>query len=349
MGVIPKLEARLELSSISDDDEALTRLHYILFGNNGSRSSRKRQIGLWRPGSSESDIKRPQIKREIVETLGTVLKEICVILGAEIGSSRSENEEIILRALTEKPGPVASSPSPPKQKPGLSIAPGSIKAEPTVGSPQIETEKKLPGRKKGGKNNPTYQAEYEAGTRRRPGRPRQIDEHRALVEFLRRNHPSVITEWEETEPWVKEMYDSGKEIPRIENRIEERSVSPERVPQSPKRVMDKQSVSPRRPQKTVTVFPVVPEIVKRGRGRPKKIPRGRPKKIEEVSKDIISPAVATEIRKKRGRPSKTIQIINQKVQSPVKRGRGRPRKTTAPVVVEPVVAKRGPGRPRKYF
>ena len=285
MGVVPKLEHRLDIESVSDEDEALTRLHYILYGNSGSSSSRKRQICLWRPGSSESRIKKSQIKAALEESLGTVLKEICVMLKIDIGATRLDNEQNILRALIE--APVVE-----KRKPKIVVAPPPV-------------IRKSPGRRKGGKNDPKYAAEYAAGTRRRPGRPRILNDSSALHEFLKRNYPQIFREWENLETWVKEKYDVSFEQQSSdrftsEEREEVKENEPERREPSPKKIS---SVS--RP-KSVKESLVKPPIVKRGRGRPRKVPS-----VPE--------------KRGRGRPRKTAPPAPSEV-AMVKRGPGRPRK-----------------------
>jgi hypothetical protein len=291
MGVFPNLESRLDLSFVGDDDEALIRLHFILFGNGGSRSSRKRQVGLWRPGSSECDIKKPQIQRELSETLGTVLKEICLILRLDIGIDRASNEASILQVLTaEKISPKKNLTSTSSRK-------------------QVETNQA---------STPHV---------RRQGRPRKYNEDRALVQFLKRKHPLVFSEWEEMDMVLKETFDAA--------------VSPEaRVKtESPIVVINEQAAE----ESSVPIA--------RPRGRPRKnqlakVPgkRGRPRKtVSEVPTTPVQRTI-----KKRGRPKKAIVLktISGRPRFIRTGKRGRPRKVIEPEVPN-VPLKRGRGRPRK--
>jgi hypothetical protein len=299
MGVFPTLESRLNLSFLDDDDEALTRLHFILFGNGGSRSNRKRQIGLWRPGSSECQIKKPQIQRELGETLGSVLKEICVILGLEIGLDRAQNEDNILRVLTLS-GFDKKNKSPR----------------------QVDFEKST-------QSAPTKpNDELSSHPRRRQGRPRKYNANRALVQFLKRRHPLVFSEWEQMDTVIKETFDvdTGNED-----------------------VRDISMKDDTRPHEVITEQ-TANEVVVRPRGRPRKNPpiqgparrRGRPRKTGHTSSSSVENPI-----KKRGRPRK-IETI-ERPRKILTGKRGRPKKVIEPDISQNVPLKRGRGRPRKII
>ena len=83
---------------VDDDDEALVRLHEILYGHSGVKSSRKLKILKW--GGALDDGMKSRIKAAIsMTTLGTVLKEICVLLGIDIGENRDKIESDIYHFL----------------------------------------------------------------------------------------------------------------------------------------------------------------------------------------------------------------------------------------------------------
>jgi len=293
LGSISQVLAGLE--EVSDDDDALIRLHEILFASAGTRSSRKRSVGSWRPGSTESVAKRDSISRSLSESLGSVLKEICVILGIEIPASREEIVNDIMNFLIT---PRRGSPIPQivHAIDGLDMPrkrgrkPGS-KNQPRPLTTAESVSKGKPGRKKGGKNKPDYQAEYLAGTRRRPGRPKKFNEDRAFLQFVYREFPGVIRSWTKLSSDEKLVYsemgdaymagvDIEEDLQQPNSQEEEDGTDTEMTSLPPQVTDDTADVLP--PDfadiATETPAPSISSPVKRGRGRPPKKTRGRPRK-----------------------------------------------------------------------
>jgi hypothetical protein len=191
------------------NDDALIRLHEILYSTRGKNT--RKAVLSWRPGSAESVAKRDQIFRGLsspTETLGTVLKEICVMLGLGIGSDRNVIVEDIVEFLTKpvRTPPAALFDTIPKRgrKPGSKNRP----KEEVLAAASASPKTGRPGRKKGSKNNPEYQSEYLAGTRRRPGRPKKYNEDRAFLRFVYSEFPGVIRAWTKLQLSEKFAFDS---------------------------------------------------------------------------------------------------------------------------------------------
>jgi len=84
------------LDKMKSDDEALKRLHMILYGSTGTSALRKRGIRKWTGVDDES--KRAAITAKIEATKSsTVLKGICTLLGL----SKGKNLEALKTAVAE--------------------------------------------------------------------------------------------------------------------------------------------------------------------------------------------------------------------------------------------------------
>jgi hypothetical protein len=91
------------IKDLADDDDALIRLHEILFSSAGSKTTRKRHILEWATSERSMTARQiSQIKTGISETpILTVLKEICVMLDANVPAGRPNIEQAILRVLVQ--------------------------------------------------------------------------------------------------------------------------------------------------------------------------------------------------------------------------------------------------------
>ena len=198
-----------KLNELDDDDDALIRLHEILYGNAGPRSTRKRSIRQWKGAKSES--KKDQIAVDVaVTSTFSVLKEICEILSLPIGETRTQVENAI----------------------------SSFLANPTVVTENVSVEVghvlRKRGRKFGSKNKTPAQKEAERlaklsqpkkrrGRARKVipsttvtmteekyrGRPRHFKEESAFLFFIQKIYPEIFGEWlaksdvEKRKFWVK--------------------------------------------------------------------------------------------------------------------------------------------------
>lgn len=129
------------IDALSSEDDALCRLHEILFGNSGLKSTRKSRILNWKISRSDNLVKA------VRETeISTILKEICAILHLDIPDGRPNVERSIIEFLsgTGKKYMLTSSDN----------------------NDQVEViiSKKV-GRKLGGKNRPKHVIEAERAAR----------------------------------------------------------------------------------------------------------------------------------------------------------------------------------------
>ena len=87
------------INDLSEEDDALIRLHEILFGMPGSKSMRKKNVLGW--SFSESQRRSDAIKVAICATPElTVLKEICVMLDIDLPAGRPAIEASLFDFLT---------------------------------------------------------------------------------------------------------------------------------------------------------------------------------------------------------------------------------------------------------
>lgn len=128
------------IDALSSDDDALCRLHEILLGSSGLKSTRKSRILNWKIGKSDNVIKA------VRETeISTILKEICAILHLDIPDGRPNVERSIIEFLsgTGKKYMLNSSEN----------------------DAQVVVVSKKVGRKLGGKNRPRHVIEAERAAR----------------------------------------------------------------------------------------------------------------------------------------------------------------------------------------
>jgi hypothetical protein len=202
-----------KLNELNDDDDALIRLHEILYGNAGPRSTRKRSIRQWKGVKTEA--KKDQIAVDVaVTSTFSVLKEICDILSLPIGDTRSQVENTISDFLVN-----------PRATKDVDVP----EVEPTV---QHVLRKR--GRKFGSKNKTPAQKEAERlaklnqprkrrgrarkvvlssnkaeGEEKYRGRPRHFKEESAFLFFIQKVYPDIFKEWlgksdvEKRKFWVK--------------------------------------------------------------------------------------------------------------------------------------------------
>lgn len=211
------------IAELSDEDDALIRLHEILFSNPGTKGTRKRKILDW----SGSKGRHAELLAAITETpVYTVVKEICVMLEVEIGDSRpatqaalaqflaaptptrlSAKEEDLTEDETEAASPTTSTASTYRgRKKGT-----RNRTKEEIEQARLEKltrPRKPPGRKKGGRNNPNL-PKKEIDPEKGRGRPRNFNEQRAFGFFIEKNFPNIFSQWremtdeEKQEYWVK--------------------------------------------------------------------------------------------------------------------------------------------------
>lgn len=127
----PNIVANIE--SLSQDDDALCRLHEILFGSSGVKTTRKSRIANWKIGRIAN------IAKSVSETeLLTILKEICAILDLDIPQGRPNVERTITEFLS-----------------------GSLKNSSESSPIETNQVKTKRGRKLGGRNRPKHVIEAE--------------------------------------------------------------------------------------------------------------------------------------------------------------------------------------------
>jgi len=100
---IPAINANIE--ELHEDDDALIRLHEIMFGVTGSRSVRKKNVLAWSSREVEDSPKKIETLRAAISgtPLLTVLKEICVMLDLNVPMGRPAIEAAIFEFLSNVP------------------------------------------------------------------------------------------------------------------------------------------------------------------------------------------------------------------------------------------------------
>ena len=104
LGEISKIADRLYKVAVKDD--ALKRLHRILYGSDGTTTTRKKEIRLW--NGTVSDVVKKQMQSGLVGAKSVaMLKEICGILNLSCGGDRSSIEERMFDFLLKPAGSTA--------------------------------------------------------------------------------------------------------------------------------------------------------------------------------------------------------------------------------------------------
>jgi hypothetical protein len=114
LGEITKIYEKL--SKIPSKDDALKRLHRVLFGTDGTATTRKKEIRLW--NGTVSDASKDAMASALTgaKSVG-MLKDICAILSLATGGDRSTLEKRILDFLVKPTGSTSAAPSKkPKKK-----------------------------------------------------------------------------------------------------------------------------------------------------------------------------------------------------------------------------------------
>ena len=104
LGEISKIADKLAKVPVKDD--ALKRLHRVLFGSDGTATTRKKEIRLWNGASSAS------VKASMANALSgaksvAMLKDICSMLSLATGGDRASLEERIVEFLMKPTGSTA--------------------------------------------------------------------------------------------------------------------------------------------------------------------------------------------------------------------------------------------------
>ena len=125
----PRIVANIK--ELADDDDALIRLHEILFASAGAKTTRKKHVLEWSTSASAMTSRQiEQIKTAISETpILTVLKEICVMLDANVPTGRPNIEQTILRVLVQSDEPPAKLPTAALPRYTTQSAPAEISIE----------------------------------------------------------------------------------------------------------------------------------------------------------------------------------------------------------------------------
>jgi hypothetical protein len=232
----------LNVDDLADEDDALVRLHEILYGNSGSRSVRKRNVLSW---TSKIGDKRHQAMRAAISETPTltVLKEICVMLDINVPTGRPAIEAAIYDFLLNIPGGVIETVEESKTQespvsweqspvPSFPPTPSSIETEVEEERPiekesveetkKDETEVVAPvrkrvkrgGRRKGSRNKTPEEREAERLARLskpkgKPGRKKggkNRPSTREATRFQRRGRPLNFNEGRAFRSFVKNLF-----------------------------------------------------------------------------------------------------------------------------------------------
>jgi hypothetical protein len=107
LGEISKIADKLYKVAVKDD--ALKRLHRIIFGSDGTATTRKKEIRLWNGTESEANKRVMQTGLAGAKSV-SMLKDICSILNLQTGGDRASLEDRIFKFLLKPSGSTAPLP-----------------------------------------------------------------------------------------------------------------------------------------------------------------------------------------------------------------------------------------------
>ena len=225
------------VDDLADDDDALIRLHEILFGVPGSKSIRKKNVLSWSSKEIEESPKRVESIRAALSAtpLLTVLKEICVMLDLNVPMGRAAIEAAIFDFLIHVPhGKEAASPPAVKKAPAVQPKEENVPADEPMEEPTqppsadesddmedvpppvvVKKRVKRGGRKKGSRNKTPEEKEALRlaklmRPRGKPGRKKGSKNNPALkakpTEMQRRGRPLNFNEMRAFRAFVKNNF-----------------------------------------------------------------------------------------------------------------------------------------------
>jgi hypothetical protein len=141
LGEISKIAEKLYKVAVKDD--ALKRLHRILFGSDGTSTTRKKEIRTWNGTSSDATKKQMQTGLAGAKSVA-MLKDICGILNLATGGDRSNLETRIFDFLVKPTG--STAPIAAKKKSKSKISKKVSTKKPSSGSSSFSAfmKKRLP-------------------------------------------------------------------------------------------------------------------------------------------------------------------------------------------------------------
>ena len=190
LGDIPEIARRI--ANTADDDDALCRLHEILYGTSGVRSTRKLKIRKWNGISSEGKLIKLSVDLAVTSTL-SILKEIAVLLGLEIKETRTEIEDTISNFLANPVGKISG------------LRRGRKFGSRNRSAAEIHKARTAPAEKTKHKKNAV-----DVPVKGNRGRPRKFNPVLAFTYFIKQRHPELVDEWstmsesDQQRFWVKD-------------------------------------------------------------------------------------------------------------------------------------------------
>lgn len=113
LGDITKIAEKL--AKLPSKDDALKRLHRVLFGTDGTATTRKREIRLWN-GTGSDETKSAMANALSGAKSVAMLKDICSTLNLATGGDRASLEERIVDFLVKPTGSTIATKKKKKQK-----------------------------------------------------------------------------------------------------------------------------------------------------------------------------------------------------------------------------------------
>ena len=226
-------EVAKNIGELDDEDDVLVQLHSILFGYAGYATSRKRNVLQWRGVDTEHE--REKLAAEVATTsIYTILKEMCVILGLDIGDSRPVVEDTIVGFLCQ-PGAVDSEYVMRSTRRGRK--PGGRNRTREEVEAERQAKATMPPAKRGRKpkNQKAIVAEEEMTPRTGlRGRPRKFNELTAFKAFVKDRTPDLLSAWQAmTEAQRKKYWVRRKEDIEEPRNVEAENVHDVDPPSSP--------------------------------------------------------------------------------------------------------------------